>query len=624
MTAQLDVGLDSHGRQRTPVQIASNVFLYHDTCNVYVLRSGREAVLIDFGNGDVLAHLDQWGIDRVTDVLVTHHHRDVVQGLWRAEAAGIRVWVPPVERELFDRLDEHWASRTLDNDYDLRQDKFSLMEPVPVTGTVAEYRTRRYGDFDIYTLPTPGHTVGSVSYVVETDGRRLVFGGDLAYASGKTWSLAASQWTYVGTDGLAATRLSCMQVEALDPSLLLPAHGAPMSDVRTGLALLRSRLDQLIHLRRTGEPWDLDQWFHRPWEQVSPHLLRNVTSLATSFALLSDSGNAILLDFGYDRSTGIPLSADRSARRPLLACLDSLRRDFGVERIEAVIPTHYHDDHVAGFNLLREVEGTQVWAEEAITPVLEDPRRYDLPCLWYDPIPVDRSVPAARPLRWHEYELTMWPLPGHTLYAAAIGFEADGERVLVTGDQQDGGGVPNERPELLNFQYRNRFRIDDFVRSAELYRSLRPDVLISAHWWPPRRVTDDYLDLLLTQGRQLAALHRDLLPLEEVDFGMEGFGARIEPYRATVRGGEELKLDVTARNPFPREDAVVVQLEVPDGWKVSPRAHEKQVPARSDVDVAFQISPPVGVTARRARVTADLTVGNTRFGQQAEALVSVT
>lgn len=606
------------------MQITPDVILFEDTCNVYVLRAGREAVLIDFGNGGALAHLDEWGIDRITDVLVTHHHRDQVQGLWRAGAEGIRVWVPPVERDLFEHVDQYWAARPMDNDYDLRQDKFTLMESVQITGTVAEYQTRRYGDFEVYTLPTPGHTVGSVSYVVDLGGRRLVFGGDLIYAPGKTWSLAASQWTYVGAEGLAATTLSCMQVEELDPDLLLPAHGAPMTNPRPGLALLRSRLSELMRLRRTGEPWDLDRWLHRPWEQVTPHLLRNITSLATSYALLSDSGGALLLDFGYDMTTGLPLATSRAARRPLLASLAGLKRGFGVDRVEVAVATHYHDDHVAGFNLLREVEGAEVWCLEGITPVLENPKRFDLPCLWFDPIPVDRSVAANRPVRWHEYEVTMWPLPGHTLYAAAIGFEADGQKVLATGDQQDGKGFAGERPEFLNYQYRNRFRITDFVHSAELYRSLRPDLMISGHWWPPRRVTDDYLDLLLDQGRALVKLHQELLPLEEIDFGAEGFGARIEPYRSKVAGGEELVLSVAARNPFPHEDLAVVQLEVPDGWKASPKSQQVEVPGRSEETVVFRVTPPVGLVMQRARLVADLTVGDTRFGQHAEALVNVT
>lgn len=66
---------------------------------------------------------------------------------------------------------------------------------------------------------------------------------------------------------------------------------------------------------------------------------------------------------------------------------------------------------------------------------------------------------------------------------------------------------------------------------------LSPDLMISGHW-QPRAVDDRYLDMLLAKGEELARLHRALLPLDEVDFGAEGFGARILPYRSVVVNGE--------------------------------------------------------------------------------------
>src|SRR5215212_5498997 len=148
-------------------RVADDVLRVRDTCNVYVLRTGREAILVDFGSGAVLDHLAELGVERVTDVLVTHHHRDQVQGLARARAEGIRIWVPPHERELIDDVDARWERRPLDNDYDPRQDRFSLLEQVAVDGDVSEYRAARYGHVEAYALPTPGHTVGSVTYLVE-------------------------------------------------------------------------------------------------------------------------------------------------------------------------------------------------------------------------------------------------------------------------------------------------------------------------------------------------------------------------------------------------------------------------------------------------------------------------
>src|SRR3954454_10898241 len=221
------------------------IFRARDTCNVYVLVSGREATLVDFGSGAVLDILPDLGVDRVTDVLVTHHHRDQVQGLRRAVDAGARIWVPPVERELIEDVDRHWLERPIDNDYDLLEDRFSLLEQVPVSGTGDEYRTRRYGGVDVYTVPTPGHTVGSVTYLVEVDGRRIAFTGDLVYGEGKVWSLAATQWTYTEIEGQRATYLSLGVVAEHQPDLLLPSQGEPVADPGRAIELTQRRLDEL-------------------------------------------------------------------------------------------------------------------------------------------------------------------------------------------------------------------------------------------------------------------------------------------------------------------------------------------------------------------------------------------
>ena len=601
------------------MELGPDVARFVDTVNVYLIRSGRSGILIDFGSGDVLDHMAELGVDRITDVLLTHHHRDVTQGLARARAAGIRIWAPPTERALIEAADIHWQMRPLDNDYDLREDRFTILDDVPVDGVVEEYRTRRYGEIDVLTVPTPGHTPGSVSYLIDAGGRRMAFTGDLITAPGKVWSLAATQWTYTGIEGLGATILSTHDLLDNAPDVLLPAHGEPIDDPAPAVELLASRLQALIDLR--SPEWQLLELRELPYLEISRHLLRNRTSVSNSYVLLSESGAALTIDFGYDFTTGLPAGTDRSSRRPWLQTIPALKRLHGVDRLEVAIPTHYHDDHVAGFNLLRDVEGTQVWAPENMVAVLEDPLRFDLPCLWYEPIPVDRSLPFGEPIRWHEYEITIHPLPGHTLFAAAIEFEVDGQRVIASGDQQDGRWVADERPEFLNYQYRNGFRFDDFSASAALYRRRAPDLLIGGHWLP-RPVTASYLDHLAWAGNELARLHRELLPLETVDLGPGGFAARIEPYRSDVAPGDVIDFEVVVRNPFPTRETADVSIVVPSAWLAEPSAAQVRIDACAETRMRFRVR--VGeARVRRARIAVDITVGGVRFGQQAEALVTV-
>lgn len=571
--------------------VEPNVVLYRDSCNVYVLRSGGEAVLIDFGSGDVLDTLEELGVERVTDVLLTHHHRDQLGGLRRAVDAGIRVWAPPFDAELVADASGHWARRPIDVDYDLREDRFSLLESVPISGTVAEYRPAAFGGVEVFTLPTPGHTPGSVTYLVEADGRTLAFTGDLLYGDGKVWSLAATQWSYSGVEGQEATIVSCAALAAREPDVLLPSHGEPIEDVQAALSAVRARLGKLIELR-LGQASGVEDRLANPFETITPHLVRNRTTLANSYLLLSETGAALGIDFGYDLAT---------SRRPLLWSLDGVR-------VEAVVVTHYHDDHVAGLNLLRAAEGAEVWASEHVAPVLEDPRRFDLPCLWPDPIAVDRALPLEMPFAWHEYELTVYPFPGHTYYACAIAFETDGRRIVATGDQYT--------PLELNYQYRNRFRRGDFVQTGELLRSLRPDVIIGGHFFP-HEVDDGYLELLVADAKRVVDLHDALLPAES--FGEGGFGARIEPYRSTVAAGAATDFEVTVLNPFPRNETATVRLALPDGWSASPREHEVALDPHGEAVVSFRVV----AGSAGARIAADLTVGGTRFGQQAEALVEV-
>ncbi|HET7138218.1 MAG TPA: MBL fold metallo-hydrolase [Gaiellaceae bacterium] len=585
-----------------------------DTCNVWVLRRGRDAVCVDFGSGAVLDRFDELGIDRVTDVLVTHFHRDGVQGLARATAAGVRVWVPPVEAELFTDAAGHWACLQAANSYDLRQETLAPFVDVEIAGTVDEYRTRAYGGIDVYTQPTPGHTMGSVTYLVDLDGRRAAFSGDLLHAGGRLWSLAATQWSYSGVDGQAATLLSLRILAGHRPDTVYPAHGPAIDDPDAGIAETERRLAELMELRRSEEmPFAYARWVEAPWRLLLPHLLLNTTSMATSYALLSGDGAALLVDWGYDQWTGWPYGGRRHQTRPLLESIGPLLRDHGVDRVEAVVTTHYHDDHVAGANLLRDVYGAEVWSPENVAPILESPERYDIPCLWFDPVPVDRVLRFGEPVRWHEHELQVHPLPGHTRYAAAIAFETDGRRVLATGDQQSFSASGRM---VANYQYRNRFAIDDYVASASLYERLRPDLILTGHSGA-HEPAEPQLERFAADARRISELHRELLPLPDA----EGVFARVAPYRARVAPGGTLELEVELRSPLGAATQASVSLAAPDGWAVEPARATAELEPHGEATVVFRVT--AGREHGRVPVAADVTIGELVLGLHAEALVTV-
>lgn len=592
-------------------RIADELYLYEDTCHVYILKRGEKAILIDFGSGEVLGHLHSIGISQVIAILLTHHHRDQAQGLWLANKRGIAIWVPDIEKDLFANVNAHWHARELDKNYNTRQDRFSVLESVSIYGTLKDYQTYQFGDLNITVLPTPGHTTGSISLLTDVGENRIAFTGDLIAGPGEVWSLAATQWTYNGGEGIPFTVLSLLSIRKKKIDMILPSHGTIMKDPTLAIDLLVERLTNLMKLRKQNPR--LFQLREQPYEHITENLLKNRTSLANAYVLLSKNKKALFIDFGYDFMAGEAAGFDRASQRPWLYTIDRLKDQYGVEEIDVVIPTHYHDDHVAGFNLLKEVEGTKIWCPGNFADILENPKDYNLPCLWYDSIPVDCEIPLDETFYWEEYEFKLYEQPGHTLYAVAIEFIVDGKKVLAIGDQYE--------YDHFNYVYQNGFRSKDYRLSAELYRKIAPDLLISGHN-EPIEVTEEYLNDIRKMGDELEELHTQLLPLVHHDFAAEGFLAKIVPYQAKVCCGMKKTFEVSVYNPYSSEQEVLIEWVASEHWFMNQKVLIN-VEGYGHRIVPFHIKIPNGIMVKRARISVDITVGNKRFGQQAEAFVTI-
>jgi len=488
---------------------------------------------------------------------------------------------------------------------------------VPIAGTLEDYSVRQFGSYSFKVEPTPGHTVGSISLIATIDQQRVAFTGDLIAAPGKIWSLAATQWTYNGSEGIASTVLSLLNVKDLRLDRLLPSHGDPMPADATTIDPLIERLNRLRLAR--GQNPRLYPFREHPYQVVLPHLLYNVTSISNSYVLLSDSHKALMIDYGYDMVTWpFPGGSDRSSRRPWLYTLPMLKQEFGVQSIDVAIMTHYHDDHVAGLNLLRAVEGTQIWAAESFADVLEHPEAHNLPCLWYDPIRVDRQLPLNESFTWEEYTFTLYPLPGHTQYAVAIAFEVDGKRILATGDQYtDADGAQ------YNYVYESRFQISDYRRSAELYAELDADLILSGHH-APLAIRPGFFEMLRERGDILEQWHRDLLMLDSYNLGGSDFVARIEPYQATLLDDQIGQFCVIVRNPHPQTEMICLRIDTLSEWHATMPQNSALVAANAEARFMFTLVVPPATECYRVRIAADVTIGSQHYGQHAEALITVT
>ena len=176
------------------IGLAATLWVCKDVVNVGVLKQGDQALLFDFGSGVVLSQLEDLGISSVDRIFLTHHHRDQAYGLLRCKDRGFRVTVPKEERHLFDGAEGYWsdpASRW--HLYNVRPHHFTLTESIDVSESVTDGATFSWGDATITAVATPGHTDGSLSYVVDLERKRFVFCGDVIYEGGRALDLHSLQ-----------------------------------------------------------------------------------------------------------------------------------------------------------------------------------------------------------------------------------------------------------------------------------------------------------------------------------------------------------------------------------------------------------------------------------------------
>lgn len=114
--------------------------------------------------------------------------------------------------------------------------------------------------------------------------------------------------------------------------------------------------------------------------------------------------------------------------------MERLRDQYGVRRIEAVLPSHYHDDHVNGIPYLQRELGAECWAYENMREILENPRGELIGCVMPTPVRVQRTFRDGERLQWRGLEFTIHYTPGHADYHMGMFGMIDGHSVAFSGD----------------------------------------------------------------------------------------------------------------------------------------------------------------------------------------------
>ncbi|MEX2184436.1 MAG: MBL fold metallo-hydrolase, partial [Chloroflexota bacterium] len=505
--------------------------------------------------------------------------------------------------------------------YDASSLGFTRTTSIPVARTLDDHQHIDWAGGTIEILPTPGHTKGSVSLLAEIDGQGVAFSGDLIAGHGRVPTLHDLQWQYGMPDAVGAALHSVTHLAGRGPRQLLPSHGAPIHDgpgaLRALATNLRTLAGLLAEIRRnrlwTTWPSSVDQ----PLTQILPHLWVNSHSVANTYALVDDDGDALILDYGFP--SWDHFFADQ---RFVAHTLDEFRSGAGLQRVRAAIPSHYHDDHLAGMPWLQREHGAQAWIHDSFADIVTTPERYDLPCLLPEPIRVDRVLADGDAVEHAGASFETFHMPGHTMFALGLAGVLDGVRVAYTGDNLLAGALSPLRAAAPI--YRNVMRLDSIRVGVERLIDHAPEMLLTGHTGA-LEVTPRDLDEFVAWARELELVIGRLTPVPGLeDEALDPYVARFDPYRASVIAGGRLEADVIVRNHGPAARMAAVRVRAPDGWAVEPDVASSLIEGNGATwSTRVAIAVPGGVPLGRHVLTVDVWLGGEPRGDLAEMLLEV-
>ena len=603
-------------------QISPNLYVLRDTCNVFVLKNGDRAILIDFGSGHVLNLLTQIGVTKVEAILHTHHHRDQCQGDARAVAERIPIIVPQHERYLFDDAENFWRNRNIFEMYNVKNDFFSLTHNVPVAAVLRDNDTYRWGPYELLIHPSPGHTLGSVSLMGVVDGKKVAFTGDLIHSPGKVVNLYELQYYYGMADGVDCAIFSLTRLREQGPELVCPSHGEPFNQPDAGIGGLIDKL-RGWYSAYGGGFLTVDS---KPYA-ISPHLVGSVDTTSSFYALISDSGKALFVDYGSASWNFFSAYKDAATVHDRMGFVEhtipQLKAQYGLKSVDVIMPSHMHDDHLNGFPHLVRHYGAKVWCYENMVDVLQNPRGYNLGCILGEPIKIDRAYQDGETFKWEEYEFRVFHSPGHTEYQMAMFATIDGARVAFTGD----AFFPTGSSDSLlrhNLVFRNWVENDSHLESIKTILDHEPNIVAPGHG---KAFLSDKADLenlkYRLEGQQKYFF--DAIADPDCNFGLNPSWVRFYPYQLQARAGSSAKLELRVRNyrshPMHLEATVVL----PEGWKASPYLLDLTIPPGKDGSAPFSVSIPEDWDRAKPRVAiaADVRADGKYLGQIAEGVADI-
>lgn len=606
-------------------EISPDLLVWTDTCNAYVLRDGDAAIMIDLGDGSALDHLAEIGVKKVEWLLLTGHHRELLQGIGRLDRGVTQIAAPKDEQAFLEKPNgfRKWHPRL--------GDKFTVHGSSYVRPPSSSVKVDRWLVADemfewhgrsIQCLSTPGHSPGGMSFILKSGGETRAFIGGLMHDGARMTNWFDTEWDYGFAKGIDALAASVDKLIALGPQSAFSSQGpailgatAQLKDYRAKLATFRADyvrgypVDNLS--KRPPHPAT------RPTKvnyvvQVTPHLYMFGPEMAgKNFAILiADSGHALLLDCGL------------FPKLVLNRIIDDMKEHLGLKQIDACWISHSHGDHFTLFPALQE-HGVKFWTMDSIADKCENPRAYDYPAMigaynaGFEQAKIDRVLKAGDVIEWEGYKLHIDWMPGQTEFGNALWLELDGKKIVFTGDNLFGDPADPAQNGHECVNARNSAIIEEgYLVAAQYLRALKPDIIMGAH---SVLMTEPaaFIERYHAWAERIIGLYKGLLPDPDYAYLFDPYWVSAYPYRVDASQGDTQTVQITVRNHRSTPQKHRVALKLPPGIDASPAVLEGSVApkSRETFPVKLTIRDRAAVPAGVQIVPFDITLDGKRYGE---------
>ena len=605
-------------------QVAKDIYLFPDICNVYVIKSGELGLLIDLGTGDVLDHLKEIGINKIEWVLFTHHHREQTQGYSRLKNTGAKVAVPEVEKALFETpLNFRKMAPALSDAFTVHGASYVRpgITPIKADKTFAKMDDFTWQGIELWCIETAGNSPGSLSYITKKEGEWIAFTGDVMLQGSKLHTWFDTEWDYGFSKGIYALYNSLGQLEGYPLKKMLPSHGPIIENPLPQLQALRNTLREFNKLYLRG--WEVSTFAGADQDRVSqpttvPHVWQ-VTKHLFKFRgpefwpnfhmILADNGHALIVDCGLFKKEFL----DKS--------IALMKERLGLKQIDVVLVTHMHGDHCLEAPHLRDMHGAKIWTMNRVVAPVSRPLHFDY-CAQVntygkgiDSIAFDKVFQEGDTFTWEGFKLTVDWMPGQTEFALCLHGIIDGKKVAFTGDNIFGNSSDPSQNGHEAVVARNSCILEEgYIYAAKYLKKLQPDLLLGGHSWAmaePAKLIDRYLEDALKLKEYFEKLSFE----KDYRWMYDPYWVRMEPYRVVLGKNNAAEARLMMRNFDSVPISMKVEIVLPEGFKAEPAIISTMVAGESTTSIPIQISCTKETVKGLHLAALDITRKGKRAGQ---------